>query len=287
MVNADGFGVGWFADGDPVPARYRQAGPIWADPIVRRRGPGDAQRRAAGRRPRRHDRLGHRRRGAAAPYAAATAGCSATTGRSAAIRARWPSSPRRCRRCDLLELESRTDSAFVWALILAPGARGRRRWPRRSPRWSPTSPRSPTARLNLLLMNDTTIVASVFGDTLSALVGDGFVVVASEPYDDSPGWADVAEGVHTWSARRPEAVEGHGDERYRDRAAAARGLLRGGAARRRSQRPDRGAEVAAAQVVLRRARQRAVRGDHPAAGVLPDARRAGDPRPTARPRSPR
>src|SRR5438552_17664961 len=31
-MNADGFGVGWYADGDPVPARYRRAGPIWADP---------------------------------------------------------------------------------------------------------------------------------------------------------------------------------------------------------------------------------------------------------------
>src|SRR5919107_5384936 len=30
-VNADGFGVGWYAQGDPVPARYRRAGPIWAD----------------------------------------------------------------------------------------------------------------------------------------------------------------------------------------------------------------------------------------------------------------
>jgi glutamine amidotransferase len=30
-VNADGFGIGWYADGDPVPARYRRAGPIWAD----------------------------------------------------------------------------------------------------------------------------------------------------------------------------------------------------------------------------------------------------------------
>ena len=37
------------------------------------------------------------------------------------------------------------------------------------------------------------------------------------------------------------------------------------------------AEVAAAEVVLRRAGQRAVRGDHPAAGVLPDPGRAGDP----------
>ena len=33
-VNADGFGIGRYADGDPVPARYRQAGPIWADPSL-------------------------------------------------------------------------------------------------------------------------------------------------------------------------------------------------------------------------------------------------------------
>src|SRR5262249_54522919 len=31
-VNADGFGVGWYAEGDPLPARYRHAVPIWADP---------------------------------------------------------------------------------------------------------------------------------------------------------------------------------------------------------------------------------------------------------------
>ena len=44
---------------------------------------------------------------------------------------------------------------------------------------------------------------------------------------------------------------------------------------------------AAAEVVLRRPRQRAVRGDHPAAGVLPDPGRARDPRPRAPTRSPR
>ena len=31
-MNVDGFGAGWYADGDPVPARYRRPGPIWADP---------------------------------------------------------------------------------------------------------------------------------------------------------------------------------------------------------------------------------------------------------------
>ena len=30
-VNADGFGVGWYAPGDPDPARYRRAVPIWGD----------------------------------------------------------------------------------------------------------------------------------------------------------------------------------------------------------------------------------------------------------------
>src|SRR6201996_1227255 len=33
-VNADGFGIGWYADGDPVPARYRQGVPIWGDPSL-------------------------------------------------------------------------------------------------------------------------------------------------------------------------------------------------------------------------------------------------------------
>src|SRR6266567_4450888 len=52
---------------------------------------------------------------------------------------------------------------------------------------------------------------------------------------------------------------------------------RGNAACGRRGRADRGTEVAAAQVVLRRAGQRAVRQDHRTARVLPDPRRAGDP----------
>ena len=34
-VNADGFGVGWYAEDDPVPARYRSAAPMWADTTFR------------------------------------------------------------------------------------------------------------------------------------------------------------------------------------------------------------------------------------------------------------
>src|SRR5262249_8829931 len=30
-MNVDGFGVGWYSGADPIPARYRRAGPIWSD----------------------------------------------------------------------------------------------------------------------------------------------------------------------------------------------------------------------------------------------------------------
>jgi gamma-glutamyl hercynylcysteine S-oxide hydrolase len=33
-VNADGFGIGWYADEDPMPARYRQGVPMWGDPSL-------------------------------------------------------------------------------------------------------------------------------------------------------------------------------------------------------------------------------------------------------------
>ena len=52
-------------------------------------------------------------------------------------------------------------------------------------------------------------------------------------------------------------------------------------------RADRRPQDAAAEVVLRRRRQRAVREDHRAARVLPDPGRAGDPRRPRAPRSPR
>jgi gamma-glutamyl hercynylcysteine S-oxide hydrolase len=53
--------------------------------------------------------------------------------------------------------------------------------------------RDPAARLNLLLTDGQQILATRWNDTLSVLrTGDG-VVVASEPYDDDPGWADVPD----------------------------------------------------------------------------------------------
>lgn len=201
VVNADGFGVGWFAEGDPVPARYRQAGPIWADPSF--------------------PDLARVTRSGAVLAAVRDATTGSATGAEAAAPYRgegwlfshngsiggYPASMAKLAETlpavDLLGLESRTDSAFVWALIRARVREGAAMSEAVASVVADVAAVA-EARLNLLVMNDTTIVASVFGDSLSARTGDGFTVVASEPYDDSPGWADVVEGVHTWSAQGTE-----------------------------------------------------------------------------------
>ena len=206
VVNADGFGVGWFAEGDPVPARYRQGGPIWADPsfpdIARVTYSGAVL--AAVRDATTGSATGAE---AAAPYGG-DGWLFSHNGSIGGYPASMAKLAETLPAVDLLDAESRTDSAFVWALIRARVRDGA------AMTEAVTSVIADVAavgesRLNLLLMNDTPIVASVFGDSLSALVGDGFVVVAYEQFDDAAGWADVAEGVHTWSAEGHErTVEG-------------------------------------------------------------------------------
>ena len=74
-------------------------------------------------------------------------------------------------------------------------------------------------------------------------------------------------------ARRPRLAP----DGPRRRSSAHRGRSGRAAARRGAPRADRDTEAAAAQVVLRRARLGAVRGDHPPARVLPDPPRTRDP----------
>ncbi len=115
-VNADGFGVGWYAAGDPVPARYRRAGPVWADQsfadlarVVRTTALLGAVRDAT--------LAGADAEAAAAPFAAG----SWLFSHNGAV-AEWPGSLSGLVRSlpaeELLTLEARNDSAFVWALVL-------------------------------------------------------------------------------------------------------------------------------------------------------------------------
>ncbi|MEU3557993.1 ergothioneine biosynthesis protein EgtC [Streptomyces fragilis] len=191
-VNADGFGVGWYAPGDPVPARYRRSGPVWADPsfadlarVVRSGAVLAAVRDAT--------EAGADGEAAAAPFAAGrwlfshNGAVSGWPGSMAALTARLP--PAR-----LLELEARTDSAFVWALVLHRLRAGEEAGRALAAAVADVAAAAPGSRLNLLLTGGDTIAATAWGDTLWYLAEPGGpTVVASEPYDDDPRWREVPD----------------------------------------------------------------------------------------------
>lgn len=53
--------------------------------------------------------------------------------------------------------------------------------------------RDPNARLNILAANGSRMLATTWGDTLSMLRCPDGIVLASEPYDDDPGWQDIPD----------------------------------------------------------------------------------------------
>jgi gamma-glutamyl hercynylcysteine S-oxide hydrolase len=173
-MNADGWGVGFYAPSRPEPARWRSSRPLWSDESF----------------------------ASVAPVISATcmlaAVRSATTGMPADETAAAPFQSGRW----LLShngivdrgalgphpaAESVCDSAQLAAHLFEFG-------PQRVGEFvSALGTRDPGARLNLLLTDGQQILATRWHDTLSVLrTGDG-VVVASEPYDDDPGWADVPD----------------------------------------------------------------------------------------------
>lgn len=191
-VNADGFGVGWYAEGDPAPARYRRAGPIWADPglqdlarVVRTGALLAAVRDATV--------PGPDNEAAAAPFASGPWLFS----HNGAV-AGWPSSlgplalglpPQ-----DVLSLEARNDSALVWALVLHRLRHGGTPGQALADTVEDVAAAAPASRLNLLVTDGTSVAATAWGDTLWYLTEPGHrAVVASEPYDDDPRWHEVPD----------------------------------------------------------------------------------------------
>ncbi|MGP2441478.1 ergothioneine biosynthesis protein EgtC [Streptomyces sp. JW3] len=197
-VNADGFGVGWYADPDadpdpdPVPARYRRAGPIWADRsfadlarVVRSTALLGAVRDAT--------ESGADAEAAAAPFAAGGwlfSHNGAVPGWPGSLAPLVPTLPAE----DLLSLEARNDSAFVWALVLHRLRAGLPQSRALAGTALAVAEAAPGARLNLLLTDGATIAATAWGDTLWYLARPGGgTVVASEPYDDDPHWQEVPD----------------------------------------------------------------------------------------------
>jgi glutamine amidotransferase len=190
-MNVDAFGAGWYSGGDPVPARYRRAGPMWADPsfadvcrVTRTRALLAAVRSAtAGTEP---------GAAAAAPYASgrwlfshngALDGWPVAT---ASLAATLPPA-------DLLALEARCDSALLWALVVSRLRTGSGPADALASVIGALDEHGVRGRFNFLLTDGEVIAATAAGDTLCYRHRNGDVVVASEPGDDEPGWVEVGQ----------------------------------------------------------------------------------------------
>ncbi|MBT2507415.1 ergothioneine biosynthesis protein EgtC [Streptomyces sp. ISL-98] len=191
-VNADGFGVGWYAEGDPVPARYRRRGPMWADAsfadlarVVRSGAVLAAVRDAT--------EAGADGEAAAAPFASGpwlfshNGALKGWPGSAAPLAATLPAA-------ELLTLEARCDSGLVWALVLHRLRDGDELGQALSDTVLELAEAAPGSRLNLLLTDGETVAATTWGDTLWFHAESGRrTIVASEPYDDDPHWREVPD----------------------------------------------------------------------------------------------
>ena len=174
-MNADGWGVGFYAAARPdEPARWRSSRPLWTDasfasvaPVIFAGCILAAVRSASPGMP--GDET------AAAPFRSGRWLLSHNGTLDRALLGPHPAA------------ESVCDSAQLAAHLFDSG-------PERAGQFvADLGRRDPAARLNLLLTDGQHILATRWNDTLSVLRTDDGVVVASEPYDDDPRWADVPD----------------------------------------------------------------------------------------------
>jgi gamma-glutamyl hercynylcysteine S-oxide hydrolase len=190
-INADGFGAGWYPDGATTPIRYRRAVPIWTDSTFA----------ALAREVRSGAVLAAVRSATVGMPVVETACAPFATGRwlfsHNGVVAGWPDSvatlASRLPVTELLTLEAPTDSALLWALVrhrLAAGASLRCAL---GAVIAQVHACAPGSRLNLLVTDGTELAATAVRHALAVRVGDGGVLVCSEPTDQSPNWEPVPD----------------------------------------------------------------------------------------------
>lgn len=193
-VNADGFGIGWYAAGDPVPARYRRAIPIWGDPSLPdlARVTRSAAVLAAVRDATAGTALGE---AAAAPFASGpwlfshNGKLNGWPASAVALSSGADSSGAGT----LLSLEAMTDSAFLWLLVLQRLRAGVPADVALAATIGAIEAAGGSGRFNFLLTDGQSIAATTAGDTLWYRRAAGGVTVASEPCDDESGWTEVPD----------------------------------------------------------------------------------------------
>jgi gamma-glutamyl hercynylcysteine S-oxide hydrolase len=191
-VNADGYGVGWYVPDEPVPARYRRTGPIWADESfadvarVTRSGAMLAAVRCA--------TAGTDLGEAAVPPFKSGPWLFSHNG----VIEGWPGSVTGLTAtlpADLLlDLAARVDSALAWALVLHRLRLGVPLGQSLADTIGALRAAGVGGRFNFLLTDGQVIAATAAGDTLFYRPAGLGVIVASEPGDDEPGWTEVPGG---------------------------------------------------------------------------------------------
>jgi len=172
LMNADGWGIGFFDD--ELPRRWRSQAPLWGDvsfdsvaPALRSNCVVAAVRSATVGMPIEPS--------ATAPF---TDGRWLLSHNGVVDRAVLP---------EAASAESVCDSAILAAAIFARGLDAL------GVVITEIGNADPNARLNILAGNGSRLLATAWGDTLFILRRDDGVVLASEPYDDDPNWEDVPD----------------------------------------------------------------------------------------------
>ncbi|UXA17730.1 ergothioneine biosynthesis protein EgtC [Mycobacterium sp. SMC-4] len=172
LMNADGWGVGFFDD--QVARRWRSASPLWTDASFASVAPALVSRCVV------------------AAVRSASVGMAIEPSASAPFSdGRWLLSHNGLVDRSVLPLsrhaESTNDSALLAALIFDRGIDAL------GDTVAAVAADDPNARLNILAGDGSRLVATTWGDTLSVLRRADGVVLASEPYDDDPAWQEVPD----------------------------------------------------------------------------------------------
>ena len=190
-INADGFGAGWYPDGAITPIRYRRAVPLWTD----------ATFAALATEVRSGAVLAAVRSATVGMPIVDTACAPFGTGRwlfshNGRI-AGWPDSvaslARRLPVTDLLTLDAPTDSALLWALVRSRLAAGESLGCAIGAVTAQVLGCAPGSRLNLLVTDGDALAATTVHHALAVRVGNGAVLICSEPIDQGSGWEPVPD----------------------------------------------------------------------------------------------
>jgi glutamine amidotransferase len=172
LMNADGWGVGFFVGG--VARRWRSAAPLWGDVSFDSVAPA------------------LRSHSVVAAVRSATVGMPIEASATAPFSdGHWLLSHNGIVDRTVLPLtstaESVCDSAMLAATVFAQGLEAL------GETIAQIGSLDPNARLNVLAANGSRMLATAWGDTLSILRRDDGVVLASEPYDNDSAWDDIPD----------------------------------------------------------------------------------------------